>query len=428
MHHATGRECRFWWAGLALLTPLSALAEPSLDELLREVERLKERVEQLERERVRPVPAQELNLGLSISGTERAVEAPVEAKPTAPEVHVGGALRFNFVHRDFVEASDGKRGESGLDVFRLNVEGAIDNILVSAEYRFYSYMHTLHHGWIGYQFDDNSQLQFGVHRVPFGLQPYPAHNAWFGVPYYTGLGDDYDMGIKYQREDGPWQWQLAFYKNEELNDSTSAERYSFDLVRSGDQQNEETNQFNGRGAFTFGLGTGCETETGASLQAGELYNHITGRRGDHWAAAAHLDSRCGRWHVQLSGIRYNYSPANPEGMNNDTVQVGAFAGTYDVASRADVLVANLAYNVPSPWKHIDSITCYNDYSQLFKDDAHSRDSRINTLGCAVGMGPIFTYVDYILANNMAYFAEGSMAQGGDNEWHSRFNVNLGFYW
>src|SRR5690625_8049126 len=77
------------------------------------------------------------------------------------------------------------------------------------------------------------------------------------------------MGIKYQREDGPWQWQLAFYKNEELNNSTSAERYSFDLVRSGDQQNEETNQFNGRGAFTFGLGTGCETETGASLRSEE---------------------------------------------------------------------------------------------------------------------------------------------------------------
>src|SRR5690625_7204694 len=102
-------------------------------------------------------------------------------------------------------------------------------------------------------------------------------------------------------------------------------------------------------------------------------------------------------------------------MNNDTVQVGAFAGTYDVASRADVLVANLAYNVPSPWKHIDSITCYNDYSQLFKDDAHSRDSRTNTLGCAVGMGPIFTYVDYILANNTAYVAGGYVAQGRSEE-------------
>ena len=428
MRRVNGDWRMYGLAALLLAMPLQAVADESVEALRAELERLKARIEQLERERANPV--REVDLGSAVSGTERVSQDSEATEPVEPDVHVGGALRFNMVHRDFSETSKGKRGESGLDVFRLNVDGEIDNILVSAEYRFYSYMHTLHHGWIGYQFNDDSQLQFGVHRVPFGLQPYPAHNAWFGVPYYVGLGDDYDMGIKYQREDGPWQWQVAFYKNEELNDATSPERYSFDLVRNGDQQNEEINQWNGRGAYTFGLGTACETEVGGSLQAGEVYNATTDRRGDHWAAAAHLDSRCGRWHFQVSGIRYDYNPINPEGVSSDSVQVGAFAGTYDIASNADILVTNVAYNLPSPWKRIDSITCYNDYSQLFKDETGARDSRINTLGCAFGMGPLFTYVDYIFANNMAYFGDGSLAGtgAGDDDWHSRFNVNIGFYW
>ena len=29
---------------------------------------------------------------------------------------------------------------------------------------------------------------------------------------------------------------------------------------------------------------------------------------------------------------------------------------------------------------------------------------------------------------MAFFGNGSMAAGGDDEWRGRFNVNIGFYW
>jgi hypothetical protein len=236
------------------------------------------------------------------------------------------------------------------------------------------------------------------------------------------------MGIQYRREDGPWSTQLAFYKNEELNDSTDAGRYSLDLLRSGDQQNEEINQFNARVDYTFGRGSGCETEVGGSAQRSELYNDTTDQRGDHRAAAIHLDSRCGRWNLQLQGVRYEYDPANPVGVSSNTVRVGAFEGSYEIASEADILVANVAYNFPSPAPFIDQLTCYNDYSRLLKRIDDSRDSEINTIGCAIGSGPLFTYVDYILARDMAFFGNGSMGTGGDGEWRGRFNVNIGFYW
>ncbi len=367
----------------------------------------------------------EEDLGSAVSGSERVVAAQ---DPRPARIDLGGALRYNLVHRDFVDASDGKRGESGFDIFRLNVDGEINDIIVSAEYRHYSFMQTLRYGWLGYEFADESQVQVGISQVPFGLLPYASHNAWFGVPFYTGLADHYDMGVKYVREDGPWSSQVAFYKNEPLNDATDPGRFSVDVLRDGEQQNEEANQFHARLAYTLGAGTGCETEVGSSAKVSELYNNVTDRRGEHWAGTVHLDSRCGRWNLQLQGVRYEYSPANPVGVSSDVMRVGAFAGTYDIASEADILVANVAYNFESPASFIDQLTCYNDYSRLYKGIDASVDSQINTLGCAIGSGPLFTYVDYILARNMAFFGSGSMGAGGEDKWRGRFNVNIGYYW
>ncbi|PLW82253.1 hypothetical protein CWI75_10770 [Kineobactrum sediminis] len=435
---------------LTFMGVASTQAHENVSALMSRIEALEQRLLELESERGRPSEPYQIveqpvppggevgaaaqttmqpteDLGQAIPGAERPTTIAA-AERTAPPISIGGALRFNVVHRDFADSSSGKRGESGLDVFRLNIDGELDDILISAEYRYYSFMQTIHHGWVGYRFDDDSQVQFGISQVPFGLLPYDAHNVWFGVPYYVGLGDDYDMGVKYIRSDGPWGTQLAFYKNEELNDASDTGRYSFDLVRVDEQQNEEVNQFNGRVDYTFGHGTACEVELGGSAQLAEVYNTLTDRRGDHWAAAAHLDSHCGRWNLQLQATRYRYDPVNPNGVTDEAVRVGAFATSYDIASEADIAIANLAYNFDSPWEEIDQITCYNDYSRLFKDSSGSLDSQINTLGCAIGSGPLFTYIDWILANNMAFFGNGSMAGGGEDKWHSRFNINIGYYW
>lgn len=392
-----------------------------------ELESLEQRVQQLENQleflQTQPLTAQ--------SGGERLSDSGID--PSERAVHMGGALRFNLVHQPHLERSQSKRGETGLDVFRLNVDGALDNFRVSAEYRFYSYMHSLHHGWIGYEFPDQSQLQFGVSRVPFGLLPYAAHNAWFGVPYYLGFADDYDMGVKYLRETGPWRVDVAFFKNEELNNATSAERYSYDLVVATDATgarvgNEEVNQLNARLAYTFGAGSDCETEAGLSAELGEVYNHATDARGDRKAVAMHMDNRCGRWNFQLQAARYEYTVANPSGVDAQTVLVGAFADIYDIPAKGDLWVANVAYSIPSAWRIIDSIVCYNDYSRLNKSLSGARDTQINTTGCAIGMGPIFTYVDYILAKNATYFGKGSFGRGGDTAWESRLNINIGYYW
>lgn len=426
---------------LALAAPAAAEPAPETDvaALAAELEALKERLAELEtlRERVGVLEQQlaearamQETLAAADEKRDLAMLAETRADADAAEdgISFGGALRFNAFWNDYEEAIESKRGASGLDLFRISAEGSYRDLLLSAEYRFYPFMNVIHHGWIGYEFADESRLEAGITRVPFGLLPYAAHNFWFGAPYYLGLSDDYDLGVKYRRSSERWDWQAAFFKNGELSNAASVDRYSFDVVAAGGSANEETNQANLRAAYTFGAGTSCSHEVGLSAQVSEIYNGETDRTGSHWAGAGHLDTRCGRWNLQLQAARYGYSPENPPGVPDDVIRLGGFGSSYDIASHASVVVANVAYNLPVTWAAVDQVTCYNDYSIVVKDDARFEDSQLNTTGCLVGAGPLYIYLDLIRAENMIFFGDGSLAGGGETGWDTRFNINVGYYW
>lgn len=364
----------------------------------------------------------------AVTGAERREEAQLPEEVEPDPIRIGGALRFNFNFREDVADSRARRGDSSFDLFRLNVDGELGDVLISAEYRHRPGLDVIRHGWIGYRFADDSELQLGIHRTPFGLLPFSSHNFWDGVPFYAGFADNADLGVLYRRQDGPFETHLAFYKNEELGNADSLSRYAPDVVRDGDRRNDEINRFNARLAYTHGLDTGCEHEVGLSGQRADLANADTGGRGSHWAAAAHLDSRCGRWNLQLQGVRYVYDPDHPDGVDNHSLRLGAFGSSYDLAAKGRLAVANLAYNFDTTGAWVDQVICYNNYSRLFKDVGGGRDSELNTIGCGVGVGPLFAYFDLILARNMIFFGEGSMAAGGEDRWRSRFNINLGYYW
>src|SRR5690606_13955722 len=89
-----------------------------------------------------------------------------------------------------------------------------------------------------------TEIQVGLHQVPFGIQTYNSHNWFFNITYYVGFEDDHDMGVKYINDNGDWQWQLAYYLNSEefvFNDGEgSPNRYSYDILG----RNKENNQVN----------------------------------------------------------------------------------------------------------------------------------------------------------------------------------------
>jgi len=362
------------------------------------------------------------------------VLAASETEPAAQEngLEIGGALRVNYAYLDSSSQNRSKEGDLTFEVFRIDVNHSHESLLMSAQYRWYGYMDVIHHGWIGCDLGDILQAELGVTQVPFGLLPYASHNWWFGVPFYVGLEDDYDMGLKLIANKSPWEAQLAFFKNEEWGSALTTERYSIDVVRSLEleAENEEVNQLNARLAYKAKEGKLAGTKIGVSGQAGELYNTITDRCGSHWAAAVHVNGKCGPFGLMLEAARYEYSPANPPGIDHRTVVMGGYADAYRVAAKGNVYQANVSYEKPVQWGPVSSLTFYNDYSILDKDEQSFEDSRLNTAGCMISAGDLYVLIDAITGKNMVWLggSEDPMASGEeDAKWHTRFNVNFGYY-
>jgi hypothetical protein len=379
------------------------------------------------------------------SGEAEDVGARKAAEQVEPEldVNVGGAIRFNVFFKSWDAPDTVLAGgdDAAFDTFRLNVESTYGNLRLSGEYRFYAGFHMLHHAYLGYLPLDTVNVQLGVLRVPFGILPYASHNFFFGMNYYVGLEDDYDLGIRFDFDADPVFIQIAFFRNDEGSYSggtVDSARYSYDLVRTdpselgvqSERRTEEKNQVNVRAVYktSHDLGT---TEIGLSGQMGGLENADTQRFGIHWAAAIHAVGQYGPLNVQLQAVRYGYDARGPSGQNERFVPMGAYDAPYRVASEAYVLTANVAYRLDVRWWAFETITLYNDYSRIIKIQDGFRDSHQNTLGTLVQTGPLYVYIDAVLGKHHPWIGPSygsALAEGAVNDdWEFRLNTNIGYY-
>jgi hypothetical protein len=360
-------------------------------------------------------------------------------------LRIGGALRVNYIYADWDENFK-RAGELALDTARVNLDLDADPLVGSFEYRYYRDKFAdghdysmLHHGWIGWRFNDQHQVQGGVTKVPFGILPYASHNWFFQLPYYVGLEDDYDLGVKYVGDFGPWNVQAAYFFEDEGHydgDSDDSARYSYDLVREGTEGNAERDQLNLRFAYTIQHGEGYSTELGLSLMTGRVSNNNRfGSSGDRHAFAVHLNGRYDRWNVMLQAITYDFDvendpklDASPDG---SFVTMGAYDAVYHVASEATIYSVGVAYTLPVGWDSVKSLTFYNDFSLMTKDERGFRDSLQNVIGCAVDASPFYIYIDLAMGRRHPWLGgdwTDALADGGqENGWNTRFNINIGFY-
>ncbi|RAJ82078.1 hypothetical protein CLV59_104303 [Chitinophaga dinghuensis] len=347
-----------------------------------------------------------------------------------PKLHIGGALRFNYNNSSWKKEQVKRGGDFGYDMFRINADAAWKQLSLHAEYRFYSKDFgggMLKEGYVTWHFNDSTRLDIGLTQVPFGNITYNSHSWFFNLPYYVGKEDDYDMGIKFERKARHWKYQLAFFKNaEELNfgDKTAIDpgRYSYDVAG----RNKEVNQGNARVEYLLEN----NSSIGASLMAGGLYNIPSGEMGSHYAEAVHANLNWKRWNLKLQSLYYQYN-VNDSTQFKNAIDMAAYGASYQVAAKAFIHTASLAYTLPVKWGPVSTLTFYNDYSLMDKTISGFENTQMNVLGCMVTAGPVFTYIDWAAGKNHPWLGpvwDDALASGTPGEkWHSRFNINIGYY-
>ncbi|WP_337244637.1 hypothetical protein [Luteimonas sp. gir] len=339
-------------------------------------------------------------------------------------LELGGAVRFNYGWLDY-----GPTSGLQTELVRVDAKGHAGPAFFSLQYRWYDGFDAVHHAYAGWRLEDGrdggpvSDIRAGVQQVPFGLLPTASHSFWFGSGYYLGIEDDYDLGVVWQRQHGAHQWHAGVFSGDEYGTGANFDRYSFDVATTEDLPYRERERAIVRYERS-GTSGDWETAYGASAFAGRIENRIDGRKHDHTGAAVHGQWTRGPLTLQAQWARYRYD--NPE----SRIAMSAFMFPFEIAAQADVPTFNVAWDMQrTGW--FDSITCYNNASATLPagHDPGLRDSIQNVTGCSFGKGVMLTYVDWIAGKNM-WFAGGpgiGVRDPANDGWHSRLNVNIGFY-
>lgn len=344
-------------------------------------------------------------------------------------INVGGTVRVNYAYKDYSDSAKDKKGDLKFDMAAIKFNGKKGDWGLNAEYRFTSSTNYIKYGYGFYEVSPDWQVQFGINQTPFGNRDFISNSFWFGLPYYVGLEDDHDMGIKAVYDKNGWHTDIAFYKNPEYGPKEN-KQYAPDLfsgsINGTDYTNEETNQLNLRQTYTLEY-EGGSTTIGASLEVGQIYNNATENNGDRYAAAVHLDSSYNGWNLQIQVLQYEYDAA--DSLNPNKIGVALLDWQYEIAAKGQVYSFNIAKSIDTDF---GSLKFYNDFGIMTPDvaDASYDNSMQNVTGLAIAAGPTYTMIDFIMGNNMTFSTATDdhvgLPQAGDG-WDKRININFGYY-
>jgi hypothetical protein len=444
-------------AAMALPIPGRAADEAALEQRVAELEQqLREARMQLARESGEP-----MQLGETAPIPEPEPSPPRADKITLGPLTIGGAIRANYILGDYPGGGNGPSfggngGNFALDTFIVDAALEYQKLIGQFTYRFYDGYNFIHTGWLGWNFDNGSQLKVGVNRVPFGAGPYGVSQSWFfDQHFYVGLSDDPDLGVNYSTQVGNWNLDFAYYPSSEWNGngtSNDSTRYGYDAVvwESAIDENgdvvpalangySERNQFNVRAIYVMD-DIKLPTELGVSLQYGQL----KGRRNDdgsHWAASVHMKNSWNNWLLATQLTRYKYDIDADNALNTDElIPMGAFDFAWPAATDAWVPAISLSYLKETnriPW--LDSVRPYIEYSSIVKQNTDFNDSEMAIVGAAWASGGWYIYTDMAFSNGNFFVGNrgddysnvfngvGDFGVNGNDRWNSSFHINFGYY-
>ncbi|PLX14733.1 MAG: hypothetical protein C0599_18315 [Salinivirgaceae bacterium] len=382
------------------------------------------------------------------------------------EFKFGGAVRYNIQSTNFESDPTALSTSATWDTWRLNIDGSMKGLDLSFEYRFYPTFgtHFIHHGWFGYAFNDKIYMKLGVSQVPFGILKFASHSFFFQGPYYVGLEDDYDMGIRFDIKPlDKLDLAIAYYRQAEpegpINGGSATfgnagpGRYSYDISPTENTPVRELNHINTRLAYHINE----NIEFGISSQIGQNYNSYLNSSQLSTAFAVHALINIGKLSVKSEYINYNYRAKDTSNNKVNLVPVGAYGLIYNISSKANIYSLSLAYDIDVNLGPITKIQPYIDLSLIEKLHYDFENTYHVIPGFLIQAGPIYAFVDFAMGKNHPWLTDDfgvGMDQGRtystqtdshfdyytseikkDNtpvsikklDWNYRFNINLGYY-
>lgn len=373
-----------------------------------------------------------------------SLATPALAVQVTDHLDLGGAVRARW---DYDPDRDIQT--FNFDTAILSAKYSSDTWIGAAKYRFYGraypYRYTDKVGdiafaesaWIGYRFNPEQQVQVGLNQIPFGLQPYFGSTFFETLGNVVGLEDIEQIGAKYIQQSGDWNLQAGYYLRPAWQGKgTSNGRTYSSVVSSADSyvadgsHNRERNTLVLRVARTVQLGDWA-SEVGVSGLTSTLKNNDTHNDGRRNALAVHYLGKNGPWGVQLQAARQQMSPRNPG--TDELVTLGGYDGTFNVASRGNLYVADLSYDVDGKYlfDQISGVKLYANYSAFDKSASDYKTSQRMILGSSFSLSKLWIATEWLFGKNDPYIGGSSYAQslgaGGSNQWENQVYVNIGYY-
>ena len=432
---------------LSIVILLSASPLAFADEAADENEALRQRIEYLEQELKE---ARE-----KLAESELRTTSPKPAEPKKSPIRIGGAMRANHAYGDYSGRRGENIGDSDFELLRLNADLDYGNIIGRVEYRYYDDYSMMHTAWLGYRSDNYGTLKAGIVRVPFGPGPYGVSSSWFfDQHFYVGLADDMDLGVRWTRPFGDLTVDLAYYLEDEGHwdgSSRDSSRYSYDPVKwnsgatsEGDVTDFGENGFEEKHQINLRLIYATESigDVGMSFQYGKLEGtNVDDSGADHLAVSAHAITPLWDFTLfsQVSYYRYDITDDTPWG-TGDLIPMGAYNFAWPVASEAWVPAVSLRYNGINtsniPW--LGSVTPYIEWSSIIKERSDFNNSSLWVFGALWYWAKLYINTDFAISDgNFFVGGEGDdygniyglndFGASGNNRWHKRFNVNVGYY-
>lgn len=373
-----------------------------------------------------------------------SLATPALAVQVTDHLDLGGAVRARW---DYDPDRDIQT--FNFDTAILSAKYSSDSWIGAAKYRFYGraypYRYTDKVGdiafaesaWIGYRFNPEQQVQVGLNQIPFGLQPYFGSTFFETLGNVVGLEDIEQIGAKYIQQHGDWNLQAGYYLRPAWQGKgTSNGRTYSSVVSSADSyvadgsDNRERNTLVLRVARAVQLGDWA-SEVGVSGLTSTLKNNDTHNDGRRNALAVHYRGKSGPWGVQLQAARQQMSPRNPG--TDELITLGGYDDTFNVASRGNLYVADLSYDVDGKYlfDQVSGVKLYANYSAFDKSASAYKTSQRMILGSSFSLSKLWIATEWLFGKNDPYIGGSSYAQslgaGGSNQWENQLYVNIGYY-